>query len=230
MKSFGNALPFRFISWELKQNKVPLKYLFNIIIIYFIIYNTVILNFNFQEEQQSISGQDGYTTDEPNQIQSPDLSTASLSSHSSRKRPVSRKEDVSNKKVLQLVAQRLQKEDVKPGQHDNFGKHIADELNNMSPEMLPHVKKIINMAIYEGQMKTLNSMSSIVTPQSGNYHVQPPSSSNPNFIYQPPNYHVSSHQLTTLQPMQVQHRQNVQPPDKPSTSVSEFYSHFSDVG
>ncbi|XP_050313676.1 uncharacterized protein LOC126748466 [Anthonomus grandis grandis] len=41
----------------------------------------------------------------------------------------------SNKKVLQLVADRLKKSDgIVLGKHDSFGKHVADELNNMPLE------------------------------------------------------------------------------------------------
>lgn len=66
--------------------------------------------------------------------------------------------------MLQLVADRLKKtNEKKEGKHDSFGKHVADELTNIPPEMVPYVKKIINMAIFEGYMKTLTSTSSIVT-------------------------------------------------------------------
>lgn len=91
------------------------------------------------------------------------------------------------------MAERLRNNDVQPRRNDNFGKHVADELNNMSPDMLLYVKKLINMAIFEGQMKSLNASSSIVTQQSFPLQQPPPLPHNHHSTSQLRNY-----QLTPL--------------------------------
>lgn len=92
------------------------------------------------------------------------------------KRSLGSRSNVSNKKVLQLVADRLKRNDATEGKHASFGKHVAEELNNMPPEIIPFVKKNINDAIFEGQMKSLNRTSSIIThsPQGKFWTTQSP--------------------------------------------------------
>lgn len=81
-----------------------------------------------------------------------------------KKRPLGSFKNVTNKKVLELVADRLAKNDAtKEEMHTSFGKRVAEELNNMTPEIIPFVKKIINDAIFEGQMKSLNITFAIIT-------------------------------------------------------------------
>lgn len=80
-----------------------------------------------------------------------------------------KKEVPSNKKVLQLVAEMLKKtDDILVGKHDLFGKHVADELNNMLPEIVAYVKKIINLAVLERHFENFECIfinRSIVTQQ-----------------------------------------------------------------
>lgn len=80
------------------------------------------------------------------------------------KRPVSYSSQPTNKRVLQLVAKRLEKGE---GKYVAFGNHITQELSNMPPEMVPFVQKIINDAIFEGHMKTLNRTSRISIGEIG---------------------------------------------------------------
>ncbi|XP_014287052.1 uncharacterized protein [Halyomorpha halys] len=73
-------------------------------------------------------------------------------------------EDLSKSKAMQSVTENLRRnDDSKIDRNEIFGKYVADELNNMPLEMVPHVKKIINLAIFEGNMKTLNATSAIKT-------------------------------------------------------------------
>lgn len=191
--------------------------------------------FQFQEDSQSNTDKDGLDDEcsvQGQSIQSdhdfsrPTPSPSPGSSGSKRSAGNGKKDLISNKKVLQLVAERLRKtDDVKVGQHDSFGKHVADELNNMTPEMVPYVKKIINLAIFEGHMKTLNMSSAIVTQQvSGLFpSVQPPQ--NHFSILQPPQDNFSS-----AQPMQGQYHVNIVPPETQAdhASATQYFSQFCD--
>lgn len=44
-----------------------------------------------------------------------------------------------------------------------FGAYVCEELRKLNLEMIPFVKKLINEAIFEGQMESLNRTSRIVT-------------------------------------------------------------------
>ncbi|CAH1109053.1 unnamed protein product [Psylliodes chrysocephalus] len=102
-----------------------------------------------------------------NSSQSVPLPTNTKSSGTQVKRPCSSFTNVTNKKVLQLVADPLTKNDnTKDDMCTAFGNHIAAELSNMAPEMLPYVKKIIKDAIFEGQMRSLNKTAIITQPLS----------------------------------------------------------------
>lgn len=50
-----------------------------------------------------------------------------------------------------------------PSRYEAFGRHIAQELANMSSEMVPFVQKVINEAIFNGQIKALNNTSRVLT-------------------------------------------------------------------
>lgn len=117
--------------------------------------------------------------------------------------------------MLQLVVERLKKtDDVKVGQHDSFGKHVADELNSMAPEMVPYVKKLINLAIFEGHMRTLNVSSSIVTQQSQSVH----------HFSMPPQDNYSSAQAT-----QGLYQASIAPPEmQTDPSARQYFSQFCD--
>lgn len=71
----------------------------------------------------------------------------------------------SNERILQLISEQLGESDDKTEQHNNFAKHLATELNGVPAEMIHFVKRIINLAIFEGYMKNLNADSSIITPK-----------------------------------------------------------------
>jgi hypothetical protein len=73
-----------------------------------------------------------------------------------------RKAPDSADEVLNLVALKLQSQE-EHNKCSTFGKHIAEELSAQPEEMLKYCKKIINDAIFEAQMGTLNRTSRIVT-------------------------------------------------------------------
>jgi hypothetical protein len=88
---------------------------------------------------------------------------------------------------LNLVATKLQSSE---GKFSAYDKHFAQELESLPNEMAMFCRRVINEAIFEAQMGTLNRTSRVVTdphyPQSTDtpqeyIHAEPPSHvSNPN--------------------------------------------------
>lgn len=109
-----------------------------------------------QCESLSLSVDNSTTSNQESVNQSP------ANSIRMKKRPAVYSNQPTNKRVLELVAKRLEAGE---GHYDAFGKYVAQELTNMSPEMVPFVKKIINDAIFEGHMKVLNRTSRISTAE-----------------------------------------------------------------
>ncbi|KAG8229776.1 hypothetical protein J437_LFUL005857 [Ladona fulva] len=66
---------------------------------------------------------------------------------------------------LNLTAGRLEEAN-EEGKFSIYGKHIALELENLPNEMALYCKKVINEAIFEAQMGTLNRSSRVVTDMS----------------------------------------------------------------
>ncbi|KAG8232189.1 hypothetical protein J437_LFUL011416 [Ladona fulva] len=102
-----------------------------------------------------------YGMNEP--VEGVDISKVSLSeekpsnlSCSKKKQKVDSSDDVQN-----LAPTRLEE-----GKFFMFGKHIAQELQALPYEMALYCKKVINEAIFEAQMGTLNRSSRIVTDMS----------------------------------------------------------------
>ncbi|XP_066951272.1 uncharacterized protein [Macrobrachium rosenbergii] len=61
--------------------------------------------------------------------------------------------------------------------YENFGRYVAarlEDIERKSPETCSVVRKLINDAIFEGEMGTLRSISRIVTPSDGHFIMQIP--------------------------------------------------------
>lgn len=92
------------------------------------------------------------------------VNQSSANSIRMKKRPAVYSNQPTNKRVLELVAKRLEAGE---GHYDAFGKYVAQELTNMSPEMVPFVKKIINDYIRRTLLNRTSRISTaeLVAPQ-----------------------------------------------------------------
>ncbi|XP_068083461.1 uncharacterized protein [Anabrus simplex] len=80
-------------------------------------------------------------------------------SSSSRRSKRSKNPDPADE-VLQIVAKKLKSQE--EGKYMTFGRHIAEELAALDDNMATFCKKVINDAIFEAQMGTLNRTSTVV--------------------------------------------------------------------
>lgn len=95
-------------------------------------------------------------------------SEVSLSGGSSTRQSFRKKKKIDRSdEVLNLVATKLQSSE---GKFSAYGKHVAQELESLPNEMAMFCRRVINEAIFEAQMGTLNRTSRVVTdphyPQS----------------------------------------------------------------
>lgn len=60
-----------------------------------------------------------------------------------------------------------------PDRHDIFGQNIAFKLRNMTNEQRIYTEKLINEAIFEGELENLNRHCYIVNPGSSAINLQP---------------------------------------------------------
>lgn len=107
------------------------------------------------------------------------FSPAASTTASSRSRTPSSRASKRTKKadvVLDIVAQKLQTPMEKPKEFDNFGRHIAEQLRNVSKDQAIILTKIINDAIFEAQCGTLTKNSHIASKAADTEHryVGPP--------------------------------------------------------
>jgi hypothetical protein len=86
----------------------------------------------------------------------------SLSGESSSRQSIRRKNKGGRcDKVLDLVAKKLQSS--KEGKFSAYAKYIAQELETLPKEMAMYCQRVINEAIFEAQMGSLNRTSRVIT-------------------------------------------------------------------
>lgn len=94
-------------------------------------------------------------------MNSPASSSSSVSAPSKFKRPA-HKADA----IFEKISKRM--DDPGPSErkkqaHDDFGEYVAEKLRSMQPTMIPLCQKLINDAIFYGELGSLNITSKIET-------------------------------------------------------------------
>lgn len=119
---------------------------------------------NLLDEEDDIGEESTYLSSSSESIPRENENRENETSQSPRFKRKSSFKYISNKKPLRLLTDKLTKNKATTeGEYATFGSYVAAELRNMPSEMIPFVKKIINDAIFEGHMKSLNKTSSIKT-------------------------------------------------------------------
>ena len=85
-----------------------------------------------------------------------------------------RRKKKSSDKCLKVIPKSLRSDVVTVqqehvGRYSSYGKHIAQELEELSPNMAIYCKKIINEAIYQAELRNLTSESRVVNEEEDTF-------------------------------------------------------------